>query len=91
MADKTIHYWLVKLVRLTGWLLLFLMVVYIVTGFSLCGKLNMDKLLDTQSALVIHKIFDWPLVGVFLVHVSVTIYFAMRRGGWIGRSSTGRP
>jgi len=83
MASKSLNYYLTKLVRVTGWLLLALMTIYIVTGFSLCGKLGVSAALDPESALVIHKIFDWPLVAVFLLHSSLTVYFAMRRWGWI--------
>ncbi len=83
MACRSWHYYLVKVARLSGWLLLVLMAVYIVTGFSLCGKMGMSGVLDIQTALVIHKLFDWPLVAVFLVHTAVTIYFALRRWRWI--------
>jgi succinate dehydrogenase/fumarate reductase cytochrome b subunit len=80
---RTIHYYLIKMVRLSGWTLLVLMAIYIVTGFALCDKLGMRQLLDTQSALVIHQIFDWPLLVAFAVHASLTVYFALRRWGWI--------
>jgi hypothetical protein len=39
--------------------------------------------MDLKTALAIHQIFDWPLVGLFLVHASITSYFALRRWGWI--------
>ena len=80
---RTVHYYLIKTVRLSGWSLLVLMAIYIVTGFALCDKLGMRQLLDTQSALVIHQIFDWPLLAAFAVHSSLTVYFALRRWGWI--------
>jgi cytochrome b subunit of formate dehydrogenase len=83
MARKNIHYFLIKAARISGWLLLPLMIIYLVTGFALCGKLGFGRLIDLQTALVIHQILDWPLVGVFLVHSSITIYFAFRRWGWI--------
>ena len=60
-----------------------MVVLYIGTGFALCGMFGFDGLIDFQKALVIHQIFDWPLVGAFLVHASITSYFAMRRWGWI--------
>lgn len=83
MRKKTFHYYLLKLARISGWLLLPLVVVYIGTGFALCGKLGFSRWMDLQTALAIHQIFDWPLVGLFLVHASITSYFAMRRWGWI--------
>ncbi len=83
MPKKNVNYYLLKTARLSGWLLLPLMVIYIGTGFSLCGKFGFGRLIDLQTALVIHQIFDWPLVIVFVVHVSTTVYFALWRWGWI--------
>lgn len=91
MAGNSLHYYLIKIARLSGWLLMGLMTVYLVTGFALCGKLGVSAALDPETALVIHKLFDWPLVVVFLVHSAVTVYFAMRRWGWIKSSPSNRP
>jgi hypothetical protein len=85
MPKRTLNYYLIKTTRLTGWFLLPLVILYIGTGFVLCGKLGFDNLLDTRTALVIHQIFDWPLVVLFSVHATATTYIAMRRWGWIGR------
>jgi hypothetical protein len=83
MRNRTLHYYLLKLARLSGWLLLPLMIIYIGTGFALCGMLGFSRWMDLQTALVIHRIFDWPLVAAFVLHASITTYFAMRRWGWI--------
>ena len=96
MARKSINFYLVKTARLTGWLLLALMLLFMVTGFSLRGELGFGKLITTKTALKIHRIFEWPLIVVFLVHSMITIYFAMRRWRWIGKrrkapASTGPP
>jgi len=82
---RSTNFYLIKIARLTGWVLFGLMLVYIITGFALCGKLGMDKLIGIESALAIHQLFDWPLVCVFVIHSSIMIYFALRRWGWIGR------
>ena len=83
MAVRTLNYYLMKVVRVSGWLLFVLVLGYVLTGFSLCGKLGFSRVLDIQTALTIHKFFDWPLVAVFAVHSAATIYFALRRWGWI--------
>ncbi|MGA2797551.1 MAG: hypothetical protein ABSE63_08245 [Thermoguttaceae bacterium] len=83
MSKKNIHYYLLKTARLSAWLLLLLMLLYILTGFALCGELGMNRWMDSQTALSIHKIFEWPLVALFLIHASITIYFSFRRWGWI--------
>jgi hypothetical protein len=81
---RTPHYYLLKLARLSAWLLLPLVIVYIGTGFALCGKLGFSRWMDLQTALAIHQLFDWPLVVLFLLHATIASYFAMRRWGWIG-------
>ena len=83
MAKKSVNFYLVKTVRFTGWLLFFIMVLFITTGFALCGKLGFSKVIGTQEALRIHKIFDFPLILFFLMHSLVGIYLAFRRWGWI--------
>lgn len=84
---KNVHFYLIKAARISGWLLLPLMVLYLVTGFALCGEFGFQRLFTPQAALQIHKLFEWPLVALFVMHASTTIYFAFRRWGWI-RSKT---
>jgi len=83
MASRNVNYYLIKTARASGWILFFMLLLYIMTGFALCRKLGFERLMDKQAALAIHQIFDWPLVAVFFVHSVVTIYFALRRWGWI--------
>ncbi len=91
MPRKSLHYYLLKLARLSGWLLLPLMLTYIGTGFALCGMLGFREWIDSNLALTIHKIFDWPLVALFLIHASITVYFSLRRWGWIKNKKTDCP
>ncbi len=97
MTARSWNYYLVKTARLSGWLLFLLVLLYIVTGFALCGELGVERIIDEQLALSIHKIFEWPLVATFVTHSVVTIYFAFRRWGWIktrvptSRSTTQTP
>ena len=83
MARGKVNYWLMKTVRVSGWLLLPLVILYILTGFALCGEYGFSKVISPQAALDVHKLFEWPLIVVFLAHSSTTIYFALRRWGWI--------
>jgi hypothetical protein len=82
-TSRTIHHYLLKTARTSGWLLVPLMLLYIGTGFALCGKLGFSSWMNLQTALKIHQIFDWPLVVIVAVHASITTYFALRRWGWI--------
>ena len=83
MTKRSVNFYLLKTVRFSGWVLFFMMVLFIVTGFALCGKFGFSKVLSTQKALTIHKIFDFPLILLFLVHSLTAIYLAFRRWGWI--------
>ncbi len=83
MARRNPTYYLIKIARVSGWLLFLLVLLYIVTGFALCGDYGFGWLVDYQAAIAIHRYFEWPLVAVFLTHSAVTIYFALRRWGWI--------
>jgi hypothetical protein len=83
MAKKRLNYYLLKLARLSGWLLLPLVLTYLVTGFRMCNHFGLHHLIDRKTATEIHRLFEWPLVSVFLLHASTTIYFALRRWGWI--------
>jgi len=72
-----------KAVRASGWLLLGIMLLYLVSGFALCGELGLDRLLSVGAALRLHKGFVWPLVALLAVHVVASAYLALRRWGWI--------
>ncbi len=92
MFKRNVHYYLIKAARLSGWLLLPLMLLYILTGFALCapkGGLEhwmarqVKSAVTSRQALAVHRIFEWPLIVLFVVHAALTIYFALWRWGWI--------
>lgn len=88
MARKSVNYYLVKSVRITGWILFLIMLLFITTGFALCGKYGFSRVISTQAALRIHRIFDMPLIVFFLTHSLIAIYLAFRRWGWIKKRNT---
>jgi succinate dehydrogenase/fumarate reductase cytochrome b subunit len=88
MARKSVNFYLIKTVRVSGWILFFIMLLFISTGFALCGKFGFTRVIGTQKALTIHKIFDVPLIFLFLVHSLIGIYLAFRRWGWIKKRTT---
>lgn len=87
MLAKRADYYLLKLNRITGWLLLPAVLIYICTGFAMCGELRFDRLMRIETARALHKNLIWPLVALFSGHAALSIYFAMRRWGWIGSRS----
>jgi hypothetical protein len=87
MPGKNLHYYLIKIARISGWLLMLLVILYIGTGLAIRGEFGLGKLLTPDEAKVIHQDFRWPLAIAFAVHASITIYFAMRRWGWIKKKT----
>jgi hypothetical protein len=80
---RNAHYYLLKLARLSGWLLLPLVITYIVTGFAISGEFGMNRWMHAETARGVHRTFEWPLIVLFSLHATTTAYFAMRRWGWI--------
>jgi ABC-type molybdate transport system permease subunit len=85
MPRKTLTFYMIKTIRISGWLLLPLALLCIVSGFAMNGTWGMEKLIGSDMSLAIHQTFVWPLAGVILVHAAASIYMAMRRWGWINR------
>ncbi len=76
---------LLKTVRITSWPLLVLMVLYLVTGYTLCGTPVIGDLMSVDTALAVHRFFDWPLLILFLGHSLPGVCLEFVRWGWIGR------
>ena len=83
MAIKNVHYYLIKVARISGWLLLPLMLLYSVTGLAILSQFGLNKLIEPNAARLVHQDWSWPLIVLFLVHSLVTVYLALRRWGWI--------
>ena len=81
MAKST--HLLIQTVRFTGWPLFVLMVLYLVSGYVLCGQHGFQRLMRAEAALELHRKFDLILVALFLAHSLPAIYLAFWRWGWI--------
>jgi hypothetical protein len=67
--------YLLKLCRISAWLLLVLMVLFILSGYAWEERIVMPL----QQARWIHTQLDAYLVFFFLVHALISIKFALRR------------
>jgi succinate dehydrogenase/fumarate reductase cytochrome b subunit len=76
-------YYVVKAVRVSGWFLLALMVLYICSGYALTGECGFDRTMSARTAEVLHLKLDVPLLVAFVVHAAGAIWLAFRRWGWI--------
>ena len=87
---RTFGYYVIKAVRISGWFLLVLMLIYISSGYALRGEFGLDRLMTTRTAEILHLSpkLDRPLVIAFLIHVAGAGYLSMKRWGWIKRRKT---
>ena len=81
---KTVNFYLVKVNRLVAWCLLVVVIIYLCSGLALCGEFGFDRLIQSDTARVLHKSMVWPLIVLFVPHSVISAYFAFRRWGWIG-------
>jgi hypothetical protein len=72
-----------KLVRWSGWLLLPLICLFLLTGYIMDGRYGLSRLLDEKSALAFHRMLHIPLVVLVLAHSLPAMYLAVQRWGWI--------
>jgi len=84
-TPRPFGYYVVKTVRFSGWFLLVMMVLFIVSGYALTGEYGLHRVMGPRTAEVIHLKLDEVLVAGFLVHVAAALYLALRRWGWIKR------
>jgi hypothetical protein len=72
-----------KIVRWSGWLLLPLVMLFLLTGYIMDGRYGFGKLLDEKSALTFHRMLHLPLIVLVVAHVVPAVYLAFQRWGWI--------
>jgi cytochrome b subunit of formate dehydrogenase len=77
------NFLLLKTVRWSGWPLLLLIPVFLVTGYAMTGQYGFGRLLDEKTALTIHRMLHLPLMFFLLVHSAPAVYLALQRWGWI--------
>jgi hypothetical protein len=72
-----------KIIRWSGWLLLPLVMLFLLTGYIMDGRYGFSKLLDEKSALTFHRMLHLPLIVLVVAHVVPAVYLALQRWGWI--------
>lgn len=80
MGGKKVNYYLVKVNRLCGWMLLVLMPIVIITGYGIAGDYRWTSAIaSAELHAAIHKFFMTPMIVVLTIHASLSVYFAIRR------------
>ncbi len=78
-----LNFILLKMVRWSGWPMLPLLVLFLLTGYIMDGRYGLSRLLDEKSALTFHRMLHIPLIVLVLAHSLPAAYLAMQRWGWI--------
>ena len=72
--------YLIKANRLTGWLLLFVIPVLLLTGYGITGRYAcISRMATAEEYLYIHNLLIYILIALFALHAAINIYFAIRR------------
>ena len=78
-----LNFVMLKMVRWSGWPLLPLVRLFLLTGYIMDGRYGFSRLLDEKSALTFHRMLHLPLIVLVLVHSVPAVYLAIQRWGWI--------
>jgi hypothetical protein len=78
-----LNFILLKVVRWSGWPLLPLILLFLLTGYIMDGRYGLSRVLDEKSALTFHRMLHVPLVVLVLAHSLPAAYLAIQRWGWI--------
>ena len=74
---------LLRILRWSGWLLLPLVLLFLLSGYIMDGRYGLGALLDEKTALTFHRMLHWPLIVLVLAHSLPAMYLAVQRWGWI--------
>jgi hypothetical protein len=78
-----LNFFMLKMVRWSGWPLLPLLLLFLLTGYIMDGRYGLSRLLDEKSALTFHRMLHVPLIVLVLAHSVPATYLAMQRWGWM--------
>lgn len=73
--DSILH----KCVRISGWLLFVMIIIYFISGYALVHEHGFDKLLARKYARMLHCVMDIPFLILLVMHVFPNIYFRVKR------------
>ena len=67
----------------SGWILVPLMLLYILTGFAMLGWFGM---IDKNLALQLHIAFHLPITVLFALHAGICVFFWYRKKQLLNRA-----
>jgi hypothetical protein len=69
---------LVKINRISGWLMLIFMIIYMISGYAWTNR----TIMSITQARYLHTTLDIYMMPVFLAHVLISTKFTLKRGGF---------
>jgi len=79
MVNPKILSYLIKLERWSCWLLFVLTVFFLITGYSMLGEYGLSRIISKREATDIHTVLGMPFLILFAFHMSLRIYFVLKR------------
>ena len=77
---KSVQFYLVKVNRISGWLLFVLVPLLLITGYGITGEYGWASALGTAEAhAALHKIIIPYTILIFIIHSCINIYFFTKR------------
>lgn len=69
---------LLKAHKIAGWLLLIVIILYLLTGYSISGRYNFN-IIDKTLAVYLHSNMDILLLFLLIIHIGVWIFIRIRQ------------
>lgn len=79
VMQRSPHYVLEKIIRISSWPLLLLVILFFMTGYMMSGEFGLGGIVDAKTALAVHKALHVPLLVAMLLHTVPATYQAFRR------------
>ena len=73
MAQRSVHWTLQKINRISGYILFPLILIFMVSGFGMTGNYGFDRLLSAETGRQIHQTLLWPVIGLFLICFTLVV------------------
>jgi cytochrome b561 len=83
MARHSAQWYLYKVLRTSGYVFFFVVVLMIMSGLAMTGRFGFDTLFSAGTGWKIHSTLKWPVIGLVLIHGVTAWYLSFRRWKWV--------
>jgi len=79
MKKINFNFILYRCMRISGWVLLLMIIVYFISGYALVEKYGFEKLMAHKNAWYWHSIMTIPFLIALFLHIFPVFYFAIKK------------